>query len=78
MLQETPQKKEMFRRDLLDYCGTPDGNHHFDPMKDMRASTMLTRGGILACTFCKRSSQVMSKCINMTPPTLAFAVLRIP
>ena len=73
VLKKLHKKKKCFDVIYLDYCGTPDGNHHFDPMKDMaRASTMLTRGGILACTFCKRSSQVMSKCINMTPPTLSL------
>ena len=57
----------------LDYCGTPDGNASFDPMEDMaRASTMLTRGGVLACTFCKRCPSVLSKCVNMAPPTLSL------
>ena len=73
VLAKLQKQKQLFDIIYLDYCGTPDGNDMFDPMKDMaRASTMLTRGGILACTFCKRSSQVMSKCINMTPPTLSL------
>ena len=73
VLAKLQKQKQLFDIIYLDYCGTPDGNDMFDPMEDMaRASTMLTRGGILACTFCKRSSQVMSKCINMTPPTLSL------
>lgn len=57
----------------LDYCGTPDGSATFDPMEDMaRASTMLTRGGVLACTFCKRCSSVLSKCVNMAPSNLCL------
>jgi len=73
VLKKLHKKKKLFDVIYLDYCGTPDGNVHFDPMEDMaRASTMLTRGGVLACTFCKRSPQVMSKCINMSPPTLSL------
>lgn len=57
----------------LDYCGTPDGNASFNPIEDMdRASTMLTRGGILACTFCKRCSNIASKCLNMAPHPLSL------
>lgn len=65
--------KKKFDLIYLDYCGTPDGSATFDPMEDMaRASTMLTRGGVLACTFCKRCPSVLSKCVNMAPPTLSM------
>ena len=64
-------RKQKFCIIYLDYCGTPDGNAFFDPMEDLgRASTMLVRGGVLACTFCKRCPSVLSKCVNMAPPTL--------
>lgn len=53
---------------FLDYCGTPDGSEHFNPNDDLqRASRMLKRRGILAVTFSKRCSSLLSKCINMRP-----------
>ena len=64
-------KKERFGLIYLDYCGTPDGNNSFYPFEDMaRASLMLTKDGVLAVTFCKRCASVLSKCINMCPPSL--------
>lgn len=65
--------KQKFDIIYLDYCGTPDGNALFNPMEDMdRASTMLTRGGVLACTFSKRCSNIASKCLNMAPSPLTL------
>lgn len=65
--------KQKFDIIYLDYCGTPDGNALFNPLEDMdRASTMLTRGGVLACTFSKRCSNIASKCLNMAPSPLTL------
>lgn len=65
--------KQKFDIIYLDYCGTPDGNASFNPIEDMdRASTMLTRGGVLACTFCKRCPNIASKCLNMAPSPLSL------
>jgi len=64
-------KKKRFGLIYLDYCGTPDGSESFRPFEDMaRASFMLKKDGVLAVTFCKRCSSVLSKCINMCPPGL--------
>ena len=64
-------KKKRFGLIYLDYCGTPDGSESFNPFEDMaRASFMLQKDGVLAVTFCKRCSSVISKCINMCPPGL--------
>jgi hypothetical protein len=64
-------KKQKYDFIYLDYCGTPDGSADFDPMDDMeKASTMLKRGGVLAVTFCKRCTSIVSKCVNMCPDNL--------
>jgi len=65
-------RKNRYGLIYLDFMCTPDGGTcDFDPLEDMMcASTLLNKNGILAVTFSKRCASVVSKCINICPPSL--------